>query len=309
MKTHLSIIIVNWNSREQLRECIASIPAAVKQLPATVVLDKIVVVDNASVDGSQHELRAAGCDIELISNHKNRGFAAACNQGAASCGKADWLLFLNPDTRLFADSLRLPLLALTDASNARVGIAGVQLVDERGQVARSCARFPTAAQFLAQALAAERLLPRLGQAMREWDHLETRVVDQVIGAFFLVRGPLFRRLGGFDERFFVYFEEVDLSLRASQAGWQSLYLASAQAFHRGGGTSDQVKAMRLFYSLNSRIEYFRKHGGLLSRLLVGLTTWLIEPFSRLVFLFLKGRFGEVNDLRRAYSKLLASRCH
>jgi GT2 family glycosyltransferase len=87
----------------------------------------------------------------------------------------------------------------------------------------------------------------------------TRDVDQVIGAYFMIRRPLFDALGGFDERFFVYFEEVDLSLRARHAGYRSVYFHDARAYHRGGLSSDQVKAARLYYSLRSRLLYAWKH--------------------------------------------------
>lgn len=302
----LGIVIVNWNSQDQLRTCIASIPKAAAHLGGQAVLQSIVVVDNGSADGSEQGLHAAGFHVTLLRNAENRGFAAACNQGAAAAGSVDLLLFLNPDTELFDDSLRAPVQALAEPRNDQIGIAGIQLVDEHGRIARSCARFPTAAQFFAQALALDRLWPALGQTMKEWDHHQTRIVDQVIGAFFLVRAPLFEELQGFDERFFVYFEEVDLACRARQRGWRSLFLADVQAFHKGGGTSDQVRALRLFYSLHSRLAYFRKHGHAGTRAVVSLTTWCIEPIARLAQLLAKRRFDEVRHLWQAYRLLKAA---
>ena len=139
--------------------------------------------------------------------------------------------------------------------------------------------------------------------MSEWDHATNRDVDQVIGAFFLIRRTVFEALNGFDERFFVYFEEVDVSYRARQAGWRSVYLATARAFHAGGGTSQQVKAARLFYSLRSRLLYGFKH---FSRLrawaLVGVTL-LVEPISRLVFSAIRGGREDVLNTLRAYGML------
>lgn len=300
----LAIVIVNWNSGQQLRDCIASIPAAADRLGDAGRLARIVVVDNGSADGSEQGLAAGRYELTLLRNQDNRGFAAACNQGAQAARDGDLLLFLNPDTLLYPDSLLRPLRALAEPAHAKVGIAGIQLVDEHGQIARSCSRYPSAGQVLAQAVALDRLNPALGQAMREWDHRSTRAVDQVIGAFFLVRGPLFWQLGGFDERFFVYFEEVDLAYRAHQAGWSSLYLADAQAFHKGGGTSDQVRGRRLFYALRSRLAYFRKHGNAGQRAVVGLSTWLLEPPARLLLLLAGRRFAELRHLAEAYHLLL-----
>jgi GT2 family glycosyltransferase len=304
--TTLSIVIVNWNSKDQLRACLRSLPAAAAPLAEPHSIRSVIVVDNGSSDGSDTALDCGPLTLTVLRNSRNLGFAAACNQGARAAGSPDLLLFLNPDTLLHADSLRAPLEALDQPGNTRVGIIGIQLLDEAGQVARSCARFPTASQFLSQALALDRWRPALGQAMREWDHASTRLVDQVIGAFFLVRAQLFEQLGGFDERFFVYFEEVDLAKRARESGWDSLYLASVQAFHKGGGTSDQVKAHRLFYSLRSRLLYFDKHAGWGARLLARWVTWVLEPLARLAQLLLQRRWVEISDLARAYAWLAAS---
>jgi hypothetical protein len=95
--------------------------------------------------------------------------------------------------------------------------------------------------------------------MREWDHLNSRIVDHVTGAFLLMRRTIFQKLNGFDPAFFMYLEDVDLSLRAARLGLTSYYEADVQAFHRGGGTSSKVRADRLFYSLRSRSIYFAKH--------------------------------------------------
>ena len=106
----LSIVIVNWNSGALLRECLASIAPSKAALAGAAHLHKVVIVDNGSNDGSQRAEDPRGLPIEWIRNAENRGFAAACNQGAAACG-TDLILFLNPDTRLFADSLRVAVEA------------------------------------------------------------------------------------------------------------------------------------------------------------------------------------------------------
>lgn len=279
MTASLDIVIVNWNTGDQLRACLASIAAAARD---GFTLHRVVVVDNGSRDGSVEGLEDFSVPLTLLRNRENRGFAAACNQGAWS-SDADYLLFLNPDVRLFDDSLTRPIRFMQELANARIGICGIQLVDEGGRIDRSCARFPTTEMFIGKMLGLNRWLPGNfpHHAMTEWDHGENRQVDQVIGAFFLVRRSLFEALNGFDERFFVYFEEVDLSYRAARAGWSSFYLADARAVHRGGGSSEQVKAARLCYSLRSRMQYGFKHFGLPSALGLALATLLLEPVSRL----------------------------
>lgn len=274
----LSVVIVNWNSGEQLAECLASISGAVTD---SIGLELVVVVDNASVDGSMDRIASPQLPLRVLRNPVNRGFAAACNQGA-SLANADYLLFLNPDVRLFPGALRLPIAHLERRENARVGICGIQLVDRHERVLRSCARFPSPGTLLAAMTGLDRLLPRRlpPSRMTEWDHGASADVDQIMGAFFLVRGSMFRALGGFDERFFVYYEDVDLSLRASQAGWISRYLVGARAFHRGEGTTDQIRARRLFFSLRSRVLYAFKHFTPISAVTVLVATLIVEPVSR-----------------------------
>jgi GT2 family glycosyltransferase len=307
--SRLRIVIVNWNSAAQLRECLSSIVQTDKD---GFELESVVVVDNASSDRSLEGIEALALPLKVIRNAVNRGFAAACNQGAEGAA-ADYLLFLNPDTRLFADSLVAPFRFMESPENERVGICGIQLLDEADAVSRTCARFPTPAMFYAAMIGIDRILPRLGHFMREWDHATTREVPQIIGAFFWVRRPLFAAAGGFDERFFVYLEDMDFSLRAWRAGWTSHYLASARAFHKGGGTSENVKAMRLYYSLRSRLQYGYKHFLPRQAALLAAATVVIEPLTRLVFALARGNltfFGETlagyRMLYRSLPELLVS---
>ena len=272
----LDIIVVNWNAGDQLRRCLGT----VNERGGGFRLRRVVVVDNASTDGS-----ADGLDLlsTVITNAENRGFGAACNQGADG-SDADYLLFLNPDTILEADSLSRPIEWMERAANADVGVCGIRLVDDDGVTCRNCTRLPTPAHFASQMLGLSRLFPRRFPThfMEEWDHAESRDVDHVMGAFYLIRGNLFRRLGGFDERFFVYLEDLDLSLRVRRSGSRIHYLADARAYHRGGGTSEQVKAKRLFYSLRSRILYGFKHFRWTAAVALMAGTLLLEPWPRLV---------------------------
>lgn len=292
----ITVVIVNWNAGAQLRTCVDSIAEY-----GAGLVRQTIVVDNGSVDGS--EARVEGLpNVTLIRAGANLGFGKACNLGAQQA-KGDYLLFLNPDAALYAETLPKTLAYMQDQVNGKVGICGVQLLDEGGHVSRSCARFPSVAGFAAHATGLVRFVPRLGHSMAEWDHAQTREVDQVIGAFFLVRRDLFEVLGGFDERFFVYFEEVDFSYRARQAGWCSMYLADVQAFHAGGGTSSQVKARRLFYSLRSRLLYSFRHFSWLGTLGVLLATLLIEPLSRSTLALLGRSWSGFKETWAAYGML------
>jgi hypothetical protein len=297
----LSIIIVNWNAGHQLRECVSSIGRASNN---GFVLAEVIVVDNGSTDDSLSRVDQLGVSVKIIRNTENRGFGAACNQGAASA-TGEYFLFLNPDTVIFDNSLSAPLAFMQRAENAEVGIVGIQLVDENNCIARSCSRFPSAGTFVVHAFGINRLarFSYLSQPMVEWDHGDTRQVDQIMGAFFLIRRSVFSLLGGFDERFFVYFEEVDLSLRAKHEGWRSVYLTEARAYHKGGGVSENVKAHRIFYSLRSRIMYGFKHFGRVDAWIVCGVTFVVEPITRLLRGVARRSASELADTVRAFVML------
>jgi GT2 family glycosyltransferase len=300
----IDIIIVNWNAGRQLYDCLKSITAIDCK---GFELSRVVVVDNASTDGSIEDIQKLGLPLTLIRNAENRGFATACNQGAKG-STTDYLLFLNPDTRLFADSVSKPIHFMEGPENEKIGICGIKLIDDDGEVNRTCARYPTACMFFSKMLGLDRMFPRIfpSHFMTEWDHNENRVVDQVMGAFFLVRRSLSEKLRGFDERFFIYFEEVDFSFRASQIGWSSFYFADAKSYHRGGGSSEQVKAKRLFYSLRSRILYGHKHLGSFSATGLTLGTLFLEPFARLTLGIVRRSGKEILETLKAYMMLWSS---
>jgi GT2 family glycosyltransferase len=298
LRQHMSvdIIIVNWNAGEQLRDCIASVRSHHSEL-----VGKCIVVDNGSTDGSADFLDGAS-DVEVMRAEQNLGFGRACNLGALHC-TSPFILLLNPDACLLEGSLTLPLKTLQLPELAGLGIVGVQLLDENGAVQRTCARFPKMWLMLAKSVGVSTLIRQIDFHMQDWDHLETRPVDHVIGAFFFMRRSLFDLLGGFDERFFVYLEDLDFSRRAAQAGYGTLYLTGAQAFHKGGGVSDQVKAHRMFYSLRSRLQYAAKHFSRAASAMVAVTTLFVEPVSRLGLLLLSSRWAEITDLGKGYRML------
>lgn len=302
----LAIVTVNWNSGELLRQCVGSLRQA---LTGTFTLERMTVVDNASRDGSAEGLAQAagdGVPVSVQRNVENRGFAAGCNQGAAGAA-ADYLLFLNPDTRLSAASLAPALAFLEAPANARIGALGIRLVDEAGHTQRACARAPSPGRLVAQGLGLDRVFPRLfpPHFMTDWDHADTRDVDQAMGAFLMIRRSLFEELGGFDERFFVYFDDVDLCLRVRQAGWRVVHFAGAEAYHRGCGTTDQIRDIRLFYALRSRLLFAGKHFTFPAVAAVTIAALLVEPLARLGLAMLRRAPGEVVEVLRGTRLLWA----
>lgn len=301
MKPGLAIVIVNWNAGQQLRDCISSIGRASH---VGFVLYEVVVVDNGSADDSLARVDQLGVPVNVIHNSENKGFAAACDQGAAQA-KGDYLLFLNPDTVLFEDSLTRPIEFMERKENSSIGICGIKLLDEQGSYSTSCARFPSTRIFFGAATGLSKLFPRVfpRHLMTGIECENGGVVDQVIGAFFLVRGELFKKLNGFDERFFVYFEEVDFSLRAKRLGYSSYLLTGATAFHKGGGCTDAVKATRLFYSLRSRLQYGKKHFSAAGHLGLMITTVFVEFGTRISAAVLALSPSQMRETLSGYGKL------
>lgn len=298
----LDIVIVNWNSGPQLRRCLESIMPADR---SGFHLERVVVVDNGSVDASLSGINELDLPLTVIRLGLNAGFAAACNAGAAG-SIAEYILFLNPDAALYRDSLAKPLAFLEAPENAGIGILGVQLVDDNGAVTRTCANFLRPRHIIAHTTGLNHLAPKSfpHHFMIDFDHRSSRVVDQVMGAFFLMRRQVLDELGGWDERFFVYLEDVDLAYRARRHGWLSYFYAEVRAFHRGGGVSRQVKAARLFYSLRSRILYAFKHFHPGVAVMVLLGTLFFEPVTRIVYAALGNSPTTGGETLKAYGLLL-----
>ncbi|HEV2676087.1 MAG TPA: glycosyltransferase family 2 protein [Aliidongia sp.] len=273
----IDVIIVNWNSGRHLADCLA----ALARNNGKGLIKSTIVVDNASSDDSLAVETSPDLPLVVDRVDENLGFGRGCNRGAA-LGDADFLLFLNPDARVRPGALEAGLSALQN--RRATGIVGLKLVDHAGETQESCSTFPTASAVLARALALDRLpwLSRFRAFLPKAACIESRAVDQVMGACWFMPRPLFQALGGFDERFFMYYEDADLALRAMQAGRGSWFEISGEVEHIGGGSSGAIPAKRLFYFLQSRFIFAKKHFGYGQYIVVLFATLAIEPWSRLV---------------------------
>jgi hypothetical protein len=241
-----------------------------------VDLRRVVVVDNNSHDGSIDFIGNPELPLSILRNQTNVGFAKASNQ-AARGSAADFLLFLNPDVRVSPGCIRGAVEILS--SDRRAAIVGVQMRDACGRILPSCSRFPTARMMLSECSALARFPSRLfqGSLMSDWNHRESRMVDHVIGAFYMIRRSVFEALGGFDERYFLYIEDLDLSRRAALGGWRCYYAAGTAAQHPGGGCSRRIPVKRQLYLARSRVRYARKHLGWSCAILSGILSALTFP--------------------------------
>ena len=257
----LTIIIVSWNVRDLLRRCLASLSAP-QPLAGPRLEIEIIVVDNASADGSADMVRAEFPQVRLIANDENRGFTAANNQGlTASQGR--YLLLLNPDTEIVDDALAT-MVGYMEA-HPEVGALGPQLRYPDGRLQPSRRRFPTFATALVESTVVQqwwpdnRLLRRYYMADTSDDAIQA--VDWLVGACLLVRRHAYEQVGGLDEGFFMYSEELDWCKRLKDAGWEVVYLPTATVIHHEGKSSEQVVAARHIYFQSSKVRYFRLHHG------------------------------------------------
>ncbi|MBU2613484.1 glycosyltransferase [Patescibacteria group bacterium] len=265
----LRIVIVSWNVEKLLGRCLLSLPEACERLSWDVV-----VVDNASSDRSVETAKLVGGELGLplriISNADNRGFAKACNQGIAG-HDSRYVLLLNPDTVCPPDSLR----ALVSAADVRpaAGIIGPKLLDKDGHVHAGVRRLPTVWNQLGVLLKLHRIFPWLPTFRRyfarDMDMNAAQDVDQVEGSCFLMRREFVDALGGLDERYFLWFEEVDACKTAHMAGWKVSSVPSVAITHLGGQSFGQRLTLERQRDFNaSMLAYFKKwHPGWRSTLL------------------------------------------
>lgn len=270
---NFSIIIVSWNVREFLRKCLLSIYRETKNSSFEVLL-----IDNASADGSGEMAQALNLPhFTFIQNDKNRGFAAAVNQGLRQA-KGEYLLLLNPDTE-FKDGT-LDKLAIFLKENPRYGVVGCQILNPDGTIQPSVRMFPDLFSQSLISLKLHHLIPAakfLGKYFsKDFDYRRTQEVDQVMGAFFCIKRAVVEQIGLFDENFYLWFEEVDFCKRAKKAGWPIVYTSVAQTIHYGAQSFQQLLPLSKQWKFNrSMLYYFKKHHSFF----VYLFLLLIQPLS------------------------------
>jgi GT2 family glycosyltransferase len=278
----ISVIVVTYNSAEDLSACLGSVQLA--RMEATI---EVIVIDNASDDDSVGVAAEHRSDY-LECNERNRGFAAAVNQGLRRA-RGRYVLLLNPDAHLRPGAMR----ALADFLEAHPGAAAVgpRILDASGRVTRSCRAFPSLSTVLAHLTGLDSRFPRsrrFGAAtLSAWDYASERAVDYASGAALLLRRTAVEDVGGLDEGYFLYGEELDLCWRLGRRGWAVFYTPAAAIVHAGGKSAATVPRadgaardrgdnrlwLEPYYA--AQIRFFRRHRGevqlLAWRLLVSTT--------------------------------------
>ena len=251
----VSVVVLSWNTRELLAACLEHLFASHPR-PA-----EVIVVDNASEDGSADMVEREFPAAVLVRNAENEGFARGCNIGIERATKRHVFL-LNSDTEVAPDAIGL-LGAWLDG-HPDYGACAPKLVHRDGSVQRTCMRFPNFWTPLFFMTPLERWLPESRELrryfLRDWDHLSSRDVDQPPAAALMVRREVLEELGAFDEQLWLFFNDVDLSKRMAEAGLRTRYVAEARVVHHVGASTSKFADFAGEYHRN-RLVYYRKHFG------------------------------------------------
>lgn len=273
----VSVIIVSWNAQRYLKECLESLTAT--KLLHTL---EVIVVDNASTDGSPEMVVAEFPRVRLIRNDKNLGFAKANNIGIAHCS-GNYICLVNSDVKFTNDCLS-PMLTFL-AQNPGVGMVGPKMLGPNGEVRRSTMRFPTVWNQFCRALGLDIAFKKSrcfgGLLMSDFDHQATAPVEVLNGWFVLVRRSAIDQVGLLDPDFFMYGEDVDWCYRFHQAGEKTVFFAGAEAIHYGGASSSNAPLRFYLEQCFANSQYWRKHRGRAGQLSF-LATTALHHFVRLV---------------------------
>ena len=309
----LSIIIVNWNVRDLLDLCLQSLFAADlafsdadrRSLPRA----EVIVVDSASTDGSSDMVRAKYPLVTLLPQRENVGFTRGNNIGLARA-TGEYLLLLNPDTEVRPDAFSIMLGFMNARSQA--GIVGPHTLNSDGSHQSTRRRFPTLSTGIFESTWLSSWAPKaIERRYRLLDTCDDAVLeaDWVQGSALMFRRAVYADIGGLDEGFTMYSEELDFCYRAKKAGWQVYYHGAALITHHGGKSSEQVAAPTQIHFHTSKLRYFRKHHGYATYLVLR-AILLLQFCWQLALESSKGALGHKRQLRakrvRTYWQVLRS---
>jgi len=285
-KTELSIIIVNWKVKDLLENCLASIFNYKEGYNL-----EVFVVDNNSADGSIEMIKNIYPQVKLIALPKNIGFGAA-NNLAIGQAKADNIFLLNPDTEITKDFFQNIFHYIKN--HPELGIIGPKILNTDGSNQLSIRRLP---DLLSQILVLlklinvfpnNRILKRY--LFKDFDYTKEQPVSQIMGAAMLIKKSVFNKIGTFDEKFFIWFEEVDLCQRASRAGIEIRYFPGASIIHSGGESFSKNTILRKQIIFDkSLLYYFYKHQALWQTLIILLFIPINIILTSFYVIFLKSK--------------------
>jgi GT2 family glycosyltransferase len=296
----VSVVIVSWNAKRLLAECLESLRVGVYDGPI-----EIVVVDNASSDDSAEMVRAGFPEVTLICNDANLGFARANNLGIALC-KGDYIALVNSDVHVLRECITR--LVSYCEQHPQAGLVGPFIIGGDGKQQVSCRGEPTLWNMLCRALALDGVFRHSGwfngYYLGGWDHQSTASVDILSGCFWLARRRALEEVGLLDETFFIYGEDMDWCKRFNAAQWGVVFVPEARAIHYGGGSSANAPVRFFVEKQKADTQYWRKHHSWLGvRSYVAIA--LLHHGLRVTGYWFKGWYGRLlkHDITSACDKV------
>jgi GT2 family glycosyltransferase len=261
-KPDVSIIIVTWNGKKYALECLESLRALNSKLAL-----EVIVIDNASSDGTPDAIEAQYPEVRLFRNQANLGFAKANNIGIAA-SHGDYVALVNSDVVVPSGCLEKMVDFMK--ANPTIGLMGPKMLSPTGEIGISVNRLPTVWNYLCFALGLHSLVPHSklfgGYIMADYPYDKTEDVEVLTGWFWMVPRGALERVGGLDEQFFMYGEDLDWSYRFLKAGWRVVFFAEAEALHYGAASSGQAPTRFYVEMVRANLQYFQKHYGRLGAL-------------------------------------------
>lgn len=303
----LSIVIVSWNVKDLLEKCLASIFRETRGISF-----EVFVIDNGSKDGSQRMVAGKFPTVTLIKNTSNQGFSIANNQGIVKA-RGRYVLLLNPDTEVFRDTFANTINFMD--KHPECGISGIHILNKDYTHQNSVRRFPgfldQAAILLKFHLFYPHFKPVQRYVMKDFDYFVDEFgdpkgeksfaeVDQVMGAYMMIRREVIKKIGVLDPRFFVWMEEVDFSKRAKDAGYKVYYTRDAEVMHHYGTAFAQMLSVKkqMIFARSLRL-YFLKHKPLILLLAIVPISWLSVLFAWIIQIF---KLKEKQNVTKSYVK-------
>lgn len=259
----LSIVIVSWNTKQILENCLHSVYEQTKDIDF-----EVIVVDNDSSDFSAEMIEQQFPQVILVKSPKNVGFAAGNNLGFLEC-TGEYVLLLNSDTIVLAGALQKTIFYAK--TRPEYGVISCKVLNEDFTLQANCSMLPSNINFSLQVFGLNKIFPKnrfFGRSdMTWWDYSNERDVEVLKGCFMLVTKSALDKVGGLDERFFMYCEEIDWCMRFAQAGWKLGFYPQAEIIHLGGSSSAKLGADKARVKDTSTLYYMKKHWSLPRRLI------------------------------------------
>lgn len=301
----ISVLIVNWNVRDLLDACLASLhngSVTINTPDGNLATIEIIVVDSASSDDSLRMIGEKYPDVRLVAQRENIGFTRGNNLGIEQA-RGRYLFLLNPDTEIIGDALA-QLLSYMDA-HPEIGIIGPHTLNSDGTHQSSRRHFPTAMTAIFESTWLESSAPKSlldDYYARDVADDEIAEVDWVQGSALMARREVYEQIGGLDSGFVMYSEELDWCKRAKSAGWKVIYHGQAKIIHHGGKSSEQNNAFKHIHFNTSKLRYFRKHHGFIVYILLRIVLLLMYAWQ-LLMESAKGLIGSRRELRKERVKV------